>query len=70
MTEMGATTDVYRAHAAELTRLPLLWLTLRMQRTSINGQIWRATDLAQTDAAGIDRVPSAWGLQTTAPTSS
>jgi len=28
---------------------------------SINGRSWRATDLDQTDAAGIDPVPSAWG---------
>jgi len=28
---------------------------------SVNGQNWRATDLDRADAAGIDRVPSAWG---------
>ena len=28
---------------------------------SINGQVWRATDLDLTDASGIDPVPSAWG---------
>lgn len=27
----------------------------------VNGQIWRAIDLDQTDASGIDRVSRAWG---------
>jgi hypothetical protein len=32
------------------------WLSI-----PINGQLWRAIDLEETDAAGIDLVPSAWG---------